>query len=103
MGDLPVPPTAKLPTQISGKLNLAELRYCLSNSQLRILIKAPYKTASGNNKTRKEVRKMVLKFIDATRRNEVVQRYVKLVCICYLLNRVKIGKSHTNDPQVASS
>jgi hypothetical protein len=26
MGDLPVPPTAKLPTQMSGKLKLAELR-----------------------------------------------------------------------------
>jgi hypothetical protein len=33
MGDFPVPPTARLPTVISGKWKVEEGRYFLSNNQ----------------------------------------------------------------------
>ena len=50
-GDFPVPPTAKLPTQINGKLKLALFKYPLLNNQFRSMIIMPYKIAKGNNKT----------------------------------------------------
>ena len=42
MGVLPVPPVAKLPTHMIGKLNDADLRMFLSYSLLRSQMIAPY-------------------------------------------------------------
>src|SRR4051794_10698079 len=56
IGDLPVPPTERLPTQISGIPKEADLRILLSYSQLRIDMITQNKIANGNNKTRKDFR-----------------------------------------------
>src|SRR5829696_6430247 len=50
MGVFPVPPKARLPTHIRGKLKAADLKYSLSKSQLRSQTIAPYKIETGRNK-----------------------------------------------------
>ena len=50
MGVLPVPPVAKLPTQISGKLNEADLNIFLSYKKFLTQITNPYNNENGNNK-----------------------------------------------------
>jgi hypothetical protein len=50
MGVLPVPPVAKLPTQITGKLNAADFKMFLSYSLLRSQITAPYIQVMGNRR-----------------------------------------------------
>ena len=63
---------------------------------MRIRITSPYSKAIGNKRTLKEVRNIVLKFIDLVRRDTVVQRYVKFVGVCDQLDRIKITKTDGN-------
>jgi hypothetical protein len=60
MGVFPVPPTARFPTQIIGKLKTADFKIFLSNSQLRSQIMAPYIKEKGNSKYLKLFSKMAL-------------------------------------------
>jgi hypothetical protein len=60
MGVFPVPPTARLPTQIRGKLNAADFKIFLSNNQLRSQIIAPYTNEKGKSKYLKLLSKIVL-------------------------------------------
>src|SRR6185437_9311254 len=50
IGVFPVPPTARFPTQISGKLKIADLSIFLSKSKLRVFIIPPYKTENGSKR-----------------------------------------------------
>jgi len=52
-----VPPTDRLPMQMTGKPNEVERKIPLSYSQLRIPIIIQYNKAKGNNKMRKDLRK----------------------------------------------
>ena len=54
MGDLPVPPTDKLPTQIRGKPKDVDLRIFFLYIQLRTEITSQNKIANGRSKTRKD-------------------------------------------------
>lgn len=69
MGDLPVPPTARFPTQIIGKLKLEETNHCLSKHLFLIFTMMPYNTANGKSNTRKDFKKMELEFINIMRSN----------------------------------
>ena len=60
MGVLPVPPTARLPTQIIGKLNALDFRIFLSNNQLRSHINAAYKMETGKSRYLKLLSKIVM-------------------------------------------
>jgi len=60
MGVLPVPPTARLPTQMMGKLNAADFRIFLSNNQFLIHTMMPYKKAKGNSRYLKLLSKTVI-------------------------------------------
>src|ERR1700754_5349741 len=48
IGDLPVPPTARFPTQIIGRLKVVEERSFLSKHQLRIFTTSAYSSETGN-------------------------------------------------------
>jgi hypothetical protein len=50
MGVFPVPPVARLPTQISGKLNSADFKMFLSNNLFLIQMMIPYMMARGSKK-----------------------------------------------------
>jgi hypothetical protein len=50
MGVLPVPPTARLPTQMIGKLKEEDFKIFLSNKTLRNLMMTPYKKESGSKR-----------------------------------------------------
>src|SRR5579872_1062495 len=63
IGDLPVPPTARLPTQMIGRLKDAEGRRRLSKSQLRALITRAYISETGNNNRRIGLKRNELTFI----------------------------------------
>jgi hypothetical protein len=52
MGDFPVPPTLKFPTQMMGRLMDVDGRTFLSYNLFRSHIAAPYSKANGNNKKR---------------------------------------------------
>src|ERR1700743_3128620 len=52
MGDLPVPPVARLPTQIRGRLKEVEDRIFLSKHQLRILTTPAYRRDMGKRRIR---------------------------------------------------
>jgi hypothetical protein len=69
MGDLPVPPTARFPTQIIGKLKLEEANQFLSKHLFLIFTMMPYKIANGKSNTRKDFKKMELEFINIMRSN----------------------------------
>jgi hypothetical protein len=53
MGVLPVPPVAKLPTQIIGKLKEDDLKIFLLYNQLRSQMIAPYIHEIGKRRYRK--------------------------------------------------
>src|SRR5689334_11062927 len=63
IGDLPVPPITKFPTQITGKLNSAERTIFLLYNQFLIIITKPYSSENGNNNILNERRKKELKFM----------------------------------------
>jgi hypothetical protein len=50
IGVLPVPPTAKLPTHIMGKLNVADVKIFLLYNALRNKMIPPYNMEIGRNK-----------------------------------------------------
>jgi len=50
MGVLPVPPTARLPTQMIGKLKEEDFKIFLSNKTLRNFMMTPYKKESGSKR-----------------------------------------------------
>ena len=50
MGVLPVPPTARFPTQMIGKLNAEDFLMFLSNNQFLIQIIMPYKNEIGKSR-----------------------------------------------------
>jgi hypothetical protein len=50
IGVLPVPPTARLPTHMIGKLKEEDFKIFLSNKILRNLMMAPYKKESGSKR-----------------------------------------------------
>lgn len=94
MGVLPVPPTARFPTQMIGKLKDADFKMFLSNSQLRNFIMAPYKKESGKKRylklfstrmyfiARNKYAETVfnaaryLKTVDPVRANAIIQFYI---------------------------
>lgn len=59
IGVLPVPPTARFPTQMIGKLNSADFRIFLSNSQFLVQIIMPYKKEMGKRRYLKLLSNMV--------------------------------------------
>ncbi|HLY68846.1 MAG TPA: hypothetical protein VKR53_03900 [Puia sp.] len=63
MGDFPVPPTARFPTQITGKLKLVEAKIFLLKRKFRVKIMNPYIIEKGNNKIRMGLNSGKLKFI----------------------------------------
>ena len=63
MGDFPVPPIARLPTHIIGRLNSDDRNTFLLYNQFLIIIAIPYNSAKGNNKILKERRNEELKFM----------------------------------------
>jgi hypothetical protein len=52
MGDLPVPPADKLPTQIMGILKEELFNISLSNNLLRTQMASQYSRANGSNNNR---------------------------------------------------
>jgi hypothetical protein len=63
MGDFPVPPIARLPTHIIGKLNCDDRSIFLLYNQFLMIIAKPYNSANGINKILKERRNKELKFM----------------------------------------
>src|SRR5688572_25423915 len=72
IGDLPVPPAERLPTQIMGRLKEDDFNTLLSNNRLRNHTARPYKIEKGNNIMRSDRSKGALKFIYAMRCNTKV-------------------------------
>ena len=66
IGDFPVPPTDKLPTQIMGRLKTEPDRIFLSNNRLRNKIDAAYRRENGKSKIRMGFSSGALKFINAS-------------------------------------
>ena len=50
IGVFPVPPIAKFPIQINGKLKVADFKILRSNKAFRTQIIIPYTIENGNNK-----------------------------------------------------
>ena len=69
MGDFPVPPTDKFPTQIIGKLKDVELKIPRSNNQFLNQTMAANSNENGNNKILIGLKSGALKFINAIRSN----------------------------------
>ena len=69
MGDLPVPPKERLPTQMMGKLKCTDLKYFLAYIQLRNVTIQPYRIAKGKSKTLKDFKKILFKCIGIPRRD----------------------------------
>src|SRR5258705_13992628 len=92
MGDLPVPPTERLPIQITGRPKLVESKIFLSYSQLRTPTPSQYNKAKGNKSIRNDFRKK-LENINGLRRNTKVQRYVKFIAVIDPVNRFKIAET----------
>ena len=90
MGDLPVPPNDRFPTQIIGTLNFTDFKYCLLYIQFLKETMPPYNKANGKSKTLKDFKKRLLKFITIPRRNAMGQRYIKFMGILNPINRLKI-------------
>jgi hypothetical protein len=57
MGDLPVPPVERFPTQIIGRPKPVDRKIFLSYSQFRIAIANQYNKAKGSKRMRKDLRK----------------------------------------------
>ena len=63
MGDFPVPPIARLPTHIIGKLNCDDRSIFLLYNEFLMIIAKPYNSENGNNSILNERRKKELKFM----------------------------------------
>ena len=98
IGDLPVPPSERFPTQIIGKLKFTDFKYFLPYIQLRKDTIQPYKMANGSNSTLKDFKKILFKFIGIPRRNTTRQRYVKFVGISEIVHWFKVRNAHFMDP-----
>jgi hypothetical protein len=60
IGVFPVPPVARLPTQMMGKLNAADFKIFLSNNLLRNHIMPPYSQLNGKRRYLKLFRSKVV-------------------------------------------
>lgn len=98
IGDLPVPPKERLPTQIMGKLKCTDFKYFFEYIQLRKDTIQPYKMANGKSKTLKDFKKILFKFIGIPRRDTTRQRYVKFVGISEIVHWFKVRNAYFLDP-----
>ena len=98
MGVLPVPPTARFPIQIIGKLNAEDFKIFISYNQLRSHTAAPYNSENGRRRYRKLFSKiLVLKCINIVGCNAIIQWYIKGSYIIYFFFCFKKRKSNFND------
>src|ERR1700743_3218479 len=84
IGDLPVPPTARFPTQIIGRLKAVEERSFLSKHQLRIFTTSAYSSETGNKSILIGLSNGKLNFIIQIHRNGDLRLWIKIHQIYWL-------------------